>query len=265
MPDGSFLAGKVGEDPPQENAVWRGYFECAQRILTRYAEGDIGTQRLSYLMNAEGWCFRDRKKSPRPITEDDVRRVFDEPAKDRKAYEIQDPDSISFIEERAVFPIRLLRTVARTRKGRSIRPVDHGVNRETRIYPLANIVFCAHCEKLAEDNDDTRLRSRLGGAHNNGKPRYRHKPGVKCGTHNRSVRCHELEHDFARLITLLTIKPEAAGLMTELAIQSDQGFAEEHPNLYRDGVITREDYLADIERNEREIAHWEARMSETDG
>jgi hypothetical protein len=184
-----------------------------------------------------------------------------------------------------VFPIELLRIVARTRKGRSIRPVDHGVNRDTRVYPLANIVFCAHCERLAEADDDTRLRSRLGGAHNNGKPRYRHKPGVKCGTHNRSVRCHELEHDFGRLITLLTIKPEAVGLMTELAIQSDQGFAEEHPNLedekkiaiarcrrridaavnlYRDGVITREDYLADVERNEREIAHWEARTSETE-
>src|SRR5690606_9099944 len=117
---------------------------------------------------------------PRPITEDDIRRVlsnggeygglvFDEPAKDRKANEIQDPDSISFIEERAVFPIDLLREVARTRKERSIQPVDHGVNQETYPYPLASIVYCAHCEALTQEHDDPRLRTRLGGASSGGK------------------------------------------------------------------------------------------------
>lgn len=296
LPDGSFIAGKVDDEPPHEEAVWRGYYECVHQILTRYVEEDIGMQRLSYQMNREGWCFRDRKKRPRPITEDDIRRVlsnwgeygglvFDEPAKDRKAYEIEDPDSIAFIEERAVFPLDLLREVARTRKERSIQPVDHGVNQETYPYPLASIVYCAHCEALTQEQDDPRLRTRLGGASSGGKRRYRHKAGVDCGTHNRSVLCHELEYDFGRLIELLTIKPDAADLMIELAIQSDKGFAAEHPNLeeekkraiarcrrridaavhlYRDGVISRDEYLADVERNEREIAHWEARTSETE-
>src|SRR5690606_16587468 len=109
---------------------------------------------------------------------------------------LQNIDEISFIEERAVFPIDLLREVARTRKERSIQPVDHGVNQETYPYPLASIVYCAHCEALTQEQDDPRLRTRLGGASSGGKRRYRHKPGVDCGTHNRSVLCHELEYDF---------------------------------------------------------------------
>lgn len=295
LPDGRFQAGSADECP-QDGAVWRSYYECAHLILTKYVEQDIGTQRIAYQMNAEGWCFRDRKRKPRPITEDDVRRVlsnwpeygglvFDNPAKDRKAYEMRNIDEISFIEERAVFPLELLREVARNRQARTVQPVDHGVNRETYPYPLANIIACAHCKALANQQDDLRLHSRLGGAGGGGKRRYRHKAGVKCGCHNRSVRCEELEHDFGRLIQLLTIKPDALNLMTELAIQSDRGFAREHPHieeekkaaialcrrridaavhLYRDGVITREEYLADVERNEREIAHWEARTSETE-
>ncbi len=148
MPDGSWLAGRVGEEPPHDDALWRGYYACAERILTRYAEGDIGAQRLSYLIRDEGWAFRDRKHRPRPITEDDVRRVlsnwgeyggmvFDEPAKDRKAYKIGDPDAIPFVEERAVFPIELLRTMARTRKARTIQPADP----HTCCQPLIWILF----------------------------------------------------------------------------------------------------------------------------
>src|SRR5574341_678785 len=180
-------------------------------MLTKYVENNIGTHRIAYEMTAEGWCFRDRKQQPRPITEDDVRRVlsnwpefgglvFDNPAKDRKAYEMREVDEISFIEERAVFPLDLLREVARNRKARSVRPVDHGVNRETYPYPLAGITYCAHCEGLVEQHRNPKLRTRLGGAGEEGKRRYRHKAGVKCGSYNRSVLCDELEHDFGRLI-----------------------------------------------------------------
>lgn len=83
---------------------------------------------------------------------------------------------------------------------------------------------------------------------------------------------------------LLTIRPEALDLLMELSIQIDKELGNEEIdveaekqtaialcrrridaaiNLYRDGVITRDDYLADIERNEREIIHWETRNSET--
>ncbi|MCI0714615.1 MAG: hypothetical protein L0154_30955, partial [Chloroflexi bacterium] len=35
-------------------------------------------------------------------------------------------------------------------------------------------------------------------------------------------------------------------------------------HLYRDGTISREEYLADVEHNEREIVHWESRTTETE-
>lgn len=295
LEDGTFQTGTI-EHQPQEGAVWRSYHDCAHLILLKYVESDIGMHRIAYEMKAEGWTFRDRKGKPRPITEDDVRRVlsnwpeygglvFDNPAKDRKAYEMSNVEEIAFIEERAVFPLKLLREVARTRQERSIRPVDHGINREVFPYPLAGITYCAHCDALAEQQQDIRLRSRLGGAEHGGKRRYRHKAGVQCGITNRSVPCDAIEADFGRLITLLTIKPDAIDLMTELAIQSDRGFSADNPNieedkkaaialcrrridaavhLYRDGIITREDYLADVERNQREIAYWEARTSESE-
>ncbi|HEX2621623.1 MAG TPA: hypothetical protein VHL11_15800, partial [Phototrophicaceae bacterium] len=86
---------------------------------------------------------------------------------------------------------------------------------------------------------------------------------------------------------LLSVKPEALDLMTEIAIQvdkargiyKDEGDLEAQKdaaialcrrridaatNLYGDGVIERAEYLRRVESNEREIAHWQARSSETE-
>jgi hypothetical protein len=132
-----------------------------------------------------------------------------------------------------------------------------------------------------------RLRTRLTGRTDaNGIPRHKHKTGVKCGVRNRSVPCDELEADFGRLIKLLTIKPEAVSLLTELAIQAEQdgGIADNEEeleyqkkkaialcnqrikaarHLYLDAEIDREEYLLRKKQNEREIAHWQARTAET--
>jgi hypothetical protein len=151
-------------------------------------------------------------------------------------------------------------------------------------YPLSGLLQCVHCDKLAQAHQNPKFRSRLGGTTSGDNMRYRHKGGVACGCTNRSVTCHEVEADFARLVKLLTVHPEALDLMMELAIQierkhgnNDVDFEEQKQssialcrrrieaavNLYRDGVISREDYLADVERNEREIIHWDVRTSET--
>ena len=115
--------------------------------------------------------------------------------------------------------------MARVREQRTLRPANPGIRRESYPYPLSGITFCAHCERLAVENNDPRLRSRLGGK-GAGKssrdvPRYRHKRGVRCGTKRQSVHCDIYEADFARLIQLLTLKPEAIDAMTELAIRAD--------------------------------------------
>lgn len=297
LPDGRFEAGSADE-PPQDGAIWRSYYECAHQILTLYVQGDTGLEKIAYDLNDSGWIFCDRHGVPRALTRDDIRRVvanwpeyggivFDAKAKDRPAYEDINLDKLPFREDRAVFPLDLLRAVGSVRQGRSIRPADKGVKRDSVAYALSGITFCAHCDGLAKEEDDPKLRTRLTGrTDKNGIRRYKHKTGVACGTQNRSVPCDDLEAEFGRLIRLLTIKPESLDLMTELAIQAEHGggiteddveFERQKQeaialchrridaarNLYLDGEMEREDYLLRKEQNEREIAHWEARTTET--
>ncbi|MCL4251601.1 MAG: hypothetical protein KJ065_25850 [Anaerolineae bacterium] len=262
-----------------------------------YSTGKYGLDRIAYRMNKENWAFRDRTNTPRALNSDDVRRVisnwaeyggivFEKGTKWRPAYETLNLDELPFRSDRAVFPIELLRAVAEVRMERTRKPSDHGKNHETRFYPLAGVLYCAHCEQLAESQEDPRLRSPLSGQFANGILRYRHKPGVKCGIHNRSVPSAELEQDFIRLMGLLMVKPEVEHLMLEIAIQADNGrqvheqrdFEQEKTealalcyrrieaavNLYKEGTIDKAEYLRLREQNEREIAHWESRTSETE-
>ncbi len=296
LPDGRFARGEGGNSP-HEGAAWRSYYQCAMRILKLYSTGEHGLERISYQLNVEGWPFRDRNGEPRPVERDDIRRVVanwpeygglvtGKRGKDRAAYEDYNVDEIPFKEDRAVMAVSLLRAVARVRKERTVRPTNIGVNRETHPYPLIGITYCAHCERLAEYHNNPKLRSRLGGSDTYGKRRYRHKAGVKCGCDNRSVPCEIYESDFGRLIQLLTIRPDSFHLLTELAIQADQANGSDTEidletqkreaialcqrridaaiNLYRDGRIAREEYLKDVEHEERDIAHWEARTNETE-
>ena len=299
LPSGTFVAGSA-DTPPQEGAVWKSYYEAARTILTLYASGNRGLEIIAYMLSDEGWAFRDRSGNPRTIWRDDVRRVVanwpeygglisDNRGKDRPAYEEYDVNAIPFQAERAVFPIELLRAVAEARHQRSQRPVDKGVKPDTFPYPLSGITFCAHCERLALAHNNPRLRSRLGGKgarRTSGDiPRYRHKSGVRCGSDNKSVRCDVYEADFERLIRLLTIRPEAMILMTELAIQADshrfrddididkqkeeaialcRRRVEAAMHLYKDGETDRAEYLQIRETNEREIVHWETRTTETE-
>jgi hypothetical protein len=160
------------------------------------------------------------------------------------------------------------------------------VKRESSAYALSGIVYCVHCDQQAEAQDHLKLRTKLTGRTDaNGIRRYKHKTGVKCGVHNRSIPCDDLEEDFGRLIRLLTVNEDAINLMTELAIQAESGRISDDEeeferqkyeaiarcnrrieaarHMYLDGEIDREDYLIRKEQNEREIAYWETRTTET--
>ena len=298
LSDGTFIAG-TADEMPEDGALWRGFHEAAERILNLYAAGNLGLEKIAYKMNEECWAYRDRTGAPREVTRDDVRRVvanwpeyggivMDRKAKDRRAYDgFENVDEIPFQAERAVFSLKLLRSVAGARQERTIRRADEGVNRRTHFYPLSAITYCAHCVRRAADQNDPRLISALGGSDTYGKLRYRHKAGIQCGCQTRSVLCDVLEADFERLIRLLTIRPEALDLMTELAIQMDkangryeneQDLEQEKQEaialarrrmdaavvLFGDGMISAEEYRRRIEHNERQIAHWEARTTETE-
>lgn len=294
---GEFTSGTQDTLPP-EVASWHGYYNAAHRILTLYAEGDVGFEKIAYQMNEEGWAFRDRTGVPRPFCRDDIRRVVANwpeyggiiagtRSKDRPAYEKCDVDKIVFIPERSVFPIRLLRKVAKIRQDRTVRPVDQSVKKLAYPYALSGITYCFHCELLAYEQHHSHLRSLLSGNTSaKGVLRYRHKLGVKCGCTNRSVPCDVADSDFGRLLHLLTVRPDAQKIMTRLAIemsgtkgqtQSPEDLEREKQEaialcrrkidaavvLFGDGMINREEYRRRVEQNEREITHWETRTTET--
>ena len=53
LPDeGRYVAGDA-DNAPAENAIWRGYYEAAERILTIYVEGDTGLHKIAYLMSSD--------------------------------------------------------------------------------------------------------------------------------------------------------------------------------------------------------------------
>lgn len=177
-------------------------------MLKIYATGKYGIEKLAYFLNDNGYVFRDRKGQPRRVSRDDVRRVIANWAeyggivRDKKAiqhagYQIETVEDIPFDENRAVFPIKLLRQVARTRQTRSVKPLNRGVKRESQYYPLSIIMYCTHCEKLAEENNNSKLRSNFNGyTTRTGVRRYRHRRGVSCACQIRSIVADEVEHEF---------------------------------------------------------------------
>lgn len=289
MTDGVWVSG-VETEPPSEDATWRGYYQAVEYILKVYSEGQNGTERLAYMMQEEGWAFRGRDGNPKRFDGDAVRRIIacwgvyggimtSSRGKDLPAYIQTDVDKIVFDEERAVLPIQLLREVARVRQERSVKPVDHGKKLQTRFYPLSRITYCAHCEKLAEEQNDPKLRSPLNGVDMRGTIRYRHKSGVKCGCKAKSTLAHDLEAEFVELIEQFVVDDEK--LLEEMSLLAKRTeWLLQHSNedpelekteaiamcrkrinaavqLFGDGFIDVDEYKRRVNHNKREISQWE--------
>lgn len=73
--DGRHAPGKAGDPVPEEGAIWRGYYDCAKRILALSNE-EKSMVGIAHKLAEEGWAFRNRYHVPRPITRGDVRRVI---------------------------------------------------------------------------------------------------------------------------------------------------------------------------------------------
>ena len=296
LPDGTFAAAQTQANPPDEKAIWKGYYTAAERVLSLYAEGGTGLHKLAYQMQDEGWAFRDRDGDPRPMNEDDIRRIVAAwgvygglvtslRAKDYAGYTQTNPDEIPFKEDRAVFPVPMLREVARVRQGRSVKPLDRGKKKTTQFYPLARITYCAHCEQMAHQHNNPKLRSPLNGVTMNGNARYRHRHGVKCGCDARSVLASTVESDFKRLLDLLSVDEGILSQMAQLAVQVERSTLQNPTadpekereeaislcrrriqaaiQLFGDGFIDVDEYKDRIEKNEREIAYWDNKTTET--
>jgi hypothetical protein len=105
-------------------------------------------------------------------------------------------------------------------------------------------------------------------------------------SHLQHLARRKYEDDFGRLLRLLTVNVDDIDVMTELGIQSLRAQAvadgidleaqkraaiarcrrriDAARHLYEDGDLSREEYLKRKETNEREIAHWQARTTETE-
>jgi DNA invertase Pin-like site-specific DNA recombinase len=220
LPDGSWVAGEEGQDPPEEGALWRGYYDAAQRVLDLYTQDIGGRETIMVQVNTEGWVFRDRKGQPRQFKKDDIRRITtswpqyaglspEGKAKDFNPHLVEDPLGLLYDTGRQVFPLELLRQVAEVHLARGGTRRPPGSQQHAHPYALTRLLYCARCERNAEEQNNPALRTRISGHNQRGQLRYRHAEGVKCGCQRKSVRIEVIEDDFARLIQLLTINPDA--------------------------------------------------------
>jgi len=297
MPDGSYKAGLEGEPPPDEAASWRSYYACAERILTLYATRQYGYPNLAFQLAVEGWAFQTGKKQPRLINGDDIRRVtsnwreyaglaLEGRAKDQNASLLDHPETVldAADPQRAVFPLDLLRGVALAQAARSATTRPPGIKNAEYYYLLTGILYCAKCEAEAERRKDAKYRSRIvGHSANKKKYRYRHADH-HCTGKARSIQVELLDQDIKRLVSLLTVNPEWLPVMTEIALQVEHGVTvdddrelekqkqraiakckrrvENNLDLYRDGTISREEYLNVKHKAEEEIRAWELRTTD---
>lgn len=291
LPNGKWQKGLRDEQPPVDGAVWRGYFECAERILKLYVgQGKRG--KIHQKLQDEGWAFRDPDGDPRAIEVEDIRRVISnfaeyggyvsgEKARDRHPADHRVEDIIVKLNpERAVFPIELLSEVARARHERAFgKHPTHSVNKKASAYPLGGIIFCAHCAAAAEEQKNHKLRTKLSG---HIQRYYRHRPGVRCGSEAQSIPRDVLEGQFTQLIKALEVKPESYALMEGLALSlnttgnDDKDLEQQRTEaialcrrridaavtLYGEGHIDKDEYFRRRELNEREIASWQNRTTE---
>lgn len=297
LPDGSFQAGTQEEEPPHSDALWRGYYECAELILKLYINNLHGYGWIADELNRLGWAFRNRWNEPRTVKLDDIRRVtsawreyaglvLQGKASQRIAAKIENPVDTLYDTGRAVFDLDLLRAVARTQEERSIVLRPTGAVRVAHIFPLSDLVYCARCEREAIREENPQLRSRIiGHQKQNQALRYRHSERRRCGCRNQSVLADDIEADFTRLIDVLQVLPHAVELMAELAVQSqfggltseDEATLEEQKKvaiakhrralknnltLFQSGEIDSEEYYRQKDHHERQIAYWDARTTD---
>ncbi len=239
LANGRYVPGRKGDEPPERGAIWRGYYECARRILKLYSRNTMGSYRIAYELSSQGWVFGMPGGQPRLLTRDDVRRVVASwPAysglvwighsKDRKVNVIP----LDWPETgRHVFPVRLLRKVAEVEHQRRLEPRAMGMTREAHAYPLARLAYCAQCVRNAEAQQNPQLRRRLTGSNQRDVLRYVHAEGINCGSHKRSVQTDIIEDKVHTILKSLRFRAEAVGIMWDLGQRIDRVVLERTEDL----------------------------------
>lgn len=296
LPDNCEVEGRESE-PPVEGAVWRSYFDAAERALRLFTLGNFGTRKIAEMLNNEGYRFRDADGKPRLFDKECVRSItanwpeyggvaLGKKAIARNAKEIT-PDTIALNSERAVMDIDLCRRVGevraeRYREAHQSKP-GGGLRANTVVFPLSRITFCAHCHQLAIEADDPSLRTYLTGYQGSQAPRYRHtEHRHTCPAQNHSVKAEILEREVARLVATLSIKPEATPKLTDiLAKVNQENLTEDRKadmlseialckqrirnaeKLFMTARIDEATLNSHVDENERQIMRLKAEMNES--
>jgi hypothetical protein len=261
-----------------------------------YSLGIYGTRNIADKLNREGYRFRDAQGKSAFFDRDSVRAitanwpeyggvVLGKKAIARKAKALT-PETVTLNPERAVMDIELCYQVAKIRLQRTYekqqRQSNKGDRADVYIFPLSQIAYCSHCDKIAKETNDLSRRSHLIGHEGARVPRYRHSERRhKCTAENHSVKAEILEREFARLISTLTVKPETAPSMAEaLAKINQQNLTEDRKaeilseialckqriqNAEKLFVMARIDEAKlnqHIEESEHEIARLQTQMSD---
>lgn len=297
LPDGTIAPADDNQTIPAEGAVWRGYADCAQRILEKYAENMHGYNRTAEILASEQWYFKDRDGKPRLLSSDDIRRVthnypayaglvVEGKAKRRNSSKIDNPEAILYDTGRAVFPLDLLRRVAEVQKKRSVTTRPTGAVKKAHNFILHRLVYCAHCEEQAIAHQNPKAQTRLMGWNQNGKLRYRHAEGIQCGCRKRSILASIIEEQFIALMESLSFATDVNQLMEQYALllshpQDDKSAVEVEEKrrigiatakrkldnnlfLFKEGTIAREEYLLTKNLVERDLSHYEIMTSDTE-
>lgn len=252
LPDGSFQSGYITEDPPNEEAIWRGYADAAEKVLRIYAENRLGTTKIAAEMRENGWFYRNRRGHPVYFRDEDVRRIianwkaYGGLVPVRKSKDVHPLEhnlqEISLNPDRAIFSIDLLKQVAEVRRDRTIKR-PRGQATTNFSYPLGGLIYCAHCHKQAIAASDPRLKTCLRGK---SQERYRHGGNI-CGSERKSVRREIIESQFKELLGFFEIKPEWESFLKKLSVQSFVA-----PNIEEEDLEVRKEYEINTRKKKRE-------------
>ena len=295
LPDGQALLGEQGDQPPQEGALWRGFFEAARRCLELYAGNVGGRRKIAELLNREGYRFRDGDGQVALFSDDDVRRVslnwveyggavLPGRARSRRASDL-DVEQVKLNPERAVMDVAVCYQVGLVwqQRTRARTTPDHGVRTDAAVYPLSRLFYCAHCERAAQEAGDSSRRAYLTGKTGNKHEsrRYRHNTERTCAAKHRSVNAEVLEQDFRRILEGIAVREEALPLLVQAvehftrdnrqeerknAIQAEIAYwrqrAQNADTMFFKARLSEQDWQDTIETADREIARLQALSAE---
>jgi hypothetical protein len=159
-----------------------------------------------------------------------------------------------------------------------------GTVRSAHIFALSPLLYCAHCDEKAKRENSPNARARIIGWQKLGSLRYRHSERRLCNCQTNSVFASVIEDDFVRLVNVLSVHPNVAEIMADIAVQSQSGkhnaddtnleeqkkvavakhrrALKNNLTLFQSGEIDDIEYYRQKDFHERQIGRWETQIAD---